>query len=118
MKVTMGLIFGRRGALLYSVLFLTLLGLWTIRDAVLDGNKVVDRVYGVYRSRIPISNYAMNETLVIFPRGFELRASRDLTDYYRKHFNPDKNREFNSVTFNGPSSALTEAVKHIDYHNH
>ncbi|CUM55078.1 unnamed protein product [Debaryomyces tyrocola] len=119
MKVTMGLNVGRRRVLLYSVLFLTLLGLiWTVRDAGLDGNKVVDRVQGVYRSRLPISNFATNETLVIFPRGFELRASRDLTNYYRKHFNPDKNREFNSVTFNGPPSPLTEAVKHIDYHNH
>lgn len=115
----MGLNVGRRRVLLYSVLFLTLLGLiWTVRDAGLDGNKVVDRVQGVYRSRLRISNFATNETLVIFPRGFELRASRDLTNYYRKHFNPDKNREFNSVTFNGPPSALAEAVKHIDYHNH
>lgn len=119
MKVTMGLKFGRRRVLLYSTVFLILLGLiWIGRDVGLDGTKVIDQIQGISRSRLPTSNFATNETLVIFPRGFELRASRDLRDYYRKHMNHDKNRVFNSVTYNGPPSALTEAVKQIDYHQH
>lgn len=119
MKITMGLKFGRKRMILCSILFFTLFGLmWTIQDAGLDSRKVVDRVQGIYRSRLPISNFATNETLAIFPRGFKLRASRDLTDYYRRHFNSDKKKDLNSVTFNGPPLALTEAVKNIDYHNH
>lgn len=115
----MGLTLGRRKLVFYSLVLLTLFGLsWIIRDVGLDGNKVVDRVQGIYQSRLPISKFAANETLVIFPRGFGLRAPRDLTAFYRQHCNPDKNREFNTVTFNGPVSPLTEELKQGEFNNH
>lgn len=47
-----------------------------------------------------------------------MRAPRYLTDYYRKHFIPDKNRGFIAVKFDGPHSALTVETNRGDYHDH
>lgn len=91
---------------------------WTLHRAGVDKDQVVNKVQGMYSSRLPISQFAANETMVIYPRMYGEYSPKGLTNYYRKHFNADKNREFNTVRYNGPASPLTEVIKGRDYHEH